>query len=67
MSEFKQYQYGEVNGNNAHNFQPTGKTYVLQYVHMGACCEDTVNEYLCTKCGLDSNYHGYRKNDCPVA
>jgi hypothetical protein len=65
---FKAYEYGRdaVNGEGKHDFQSTGNTYVLQHVYMGACCEDVVDEYLCTKCGLDSNYHQGRRNDCPV-
>lgn len=65
--KFQQYQYGGVNGDNAHDFQPTGKKFVLQYVHMGACAEDLVEESLCTKCGLSAHFHRYNVKDCPVA
>ena len=66
MTQFKRYDYsGATRGHGKHDFQPTGKRFVLQYVHMGACTEDEVDECFCTKCGLSAYYHGYRKDDCP--
>ena len=67
--KFVQYQYPfhPVANGNKHDFQPTGETYVMEYVYMGACCTDTVDEYRCTKCGLDANHYRVRTDDCTVA
>jgi hypothetical protein len=66
---FVQYQYGRdaVNGNNAHDFQPTGRVITFGTVDKGAPCIVETEELLCTKCGLSAHYHRGRRNDCPVA